>query len=66
MPHQDIYKHPEFPYVNEALVDALDKAFPLTSPSLSDSERLIFVRVGQRQVIEFLREQSRQQLERTR
>jgi hypothetical protein len=57
----DNYKHEQFPHIPEALVAALDKAFPLTSPTLSDTERAIFVRVGQRQVIEFLREQFRQQ-----
>lgn len=53
----DNYKHEEFSFIPEALVTALDKAFPLTSPSLTDTERQIFVRVGQRQVVEFLREQ---------
>jgi hypothetical protein len=49
MMNQGTYKHPEFPYVNEALVEALDQAYPLTSPSLSDSERQIFLKAGQRQ-----------------
>jgi hypothetical protein len=59
----DNFRHEQFPAIPESLVAALDKAFPLTSPSLTDTERIIFVRVGQRQVIEFLREQSRQQQE---
>jgi hypothetical protein len=51
----DTFKHPEFPFIPEALLTALDKAFPLTCPNLNDSERTIFVQVGHRQVIEFLR-----------
>lgn len=59
----DTFKHPEFPFIPEALVNALDKAFPLTCPTLEDSERQMFVMVGWRQVVEFLREQCRQQEE---
>ena len=32
----DNYKHEEFPYVPEALLLALDQAFPLTCPRLND------------------------------
>lgn len=59
----DHFRHEQFPVIPESLVAALDKSFPLTSPTLLNTERAIFVRVGQRQVIEFLREQYRQQQE---
>lgn len=59
----DTFKHPEFPFIPEALVTALDKSFPLVCPNLNDTERQMFVMVGQRQIVEFLREQCRQQAE---
>jgi hypothetical protein len=55
MNQDDTYKHPEFPFIPEALVLTLDQTFPLTSPSLDDSERQIFLKAGQRQVVEFLK-----------
>jgi|2_EtaG_2_1085320.scaffolds.fasta_scaffold19416_3 hypothetical protein len=39
----------------------LESAFPLTSPTLDDSEREIFVRVGQRSVVEHLTSVYREQ-----
>ncbi len=57
------YQFPEFPMMTAALVEALDVAFPLTCPKLDDTERQIFVRVGQRKVIDFLRERYREQQE---
>lgn len=53
----DNFRHEEFPFIPEALVNALDKAFPLSRPDLNDNERQIFVTVGPREVFEFLREQ---------
>ncbi len=57
------YQFPDFPMLNESLINALDVAFPLTCPKLDDTERQIFVRVGQRKVIDFLRERYREQQE---
>lgn len=49
-------KKKKLPPVSEALVEYLDRdAFPLRSPSIKDSEREIFVRVGERKVVEFLK-----------
>jgi hypothetical protein len=59
----DTYKHPEFPFIPEALVLTLDQTFPLVCPNLNDTERQMFVMVGQRQIVEFLREHCRQQAE---
>ncbi len=59
----DQYQFAEFPMMSEALIDALDVAFPLTCPNLDDTERQIFVTVGERKVIDFLRERYREQQE---
>ena len=38
----------------EMLVRELDETYPLVSPKVDESERQIFVRVGQREVIDGL------------
>lgn len=53
--------HPEFPRVTAELVKGLDERFPMKNPGLLESEREIFMRVGTRFVIDFLREQKRLQ-----
>jgi hypothetical protein len=63
MMSNDTFKHPEFPFVQESLVNALRKAFHLVCPALTDTERQMFVMVGQRQIVEFLKERCRQQEE---
>lgn len=45
------------------LIQALDETFPPTTPSINESEREIFVRVGQRELVEFLKERLRDQEE---
>lgn len=41
--------------VTVELLTALDAAFPARQPSVDDTERKIFLRAGQREVIDFLR-----------
>jgi hypothetical protein len=43
--------------VTPELLTALDKVFPLLPARLSDSERLIFLRSGHREVVDFLKNQ---------
>ncbi len=45
----------EVPPVPEALVAYLEKTFPLFLPPLEWSERRIWLEVGKRRVVEFLR-----------
>jgi hypothetical protein len=53
--------HPEFPRLTDEVIKALDERFPLRNPGLLESERVIFMRVGERHVIDFLREQKKLQ-----
>lgn len=48
-----VYERP--PHISAELIDWLDQLFPLQSPELDDSERVIFHSVGQRSVVEHLR-----------
>jgi len=45
-----------FPTVPAELVAALDKLFPLRSPDPEQSDRHIWIEVGQRRVVDFLRD----------
>ena len=42
---------------SQELLDGLKKVFPLSRPSLTDTERRIFLRSGHQEVIEFLENQ---------
>ena len=42
------------PEISKEVVDWLDRSFPLVSPKLTESEREIFYRVGQRAVVDHL------------
>lgn len=60
---QVIDKFDDFPQVSQELIDVLDRIFPDRCPHVSDIERLIWVKVGNRQVVEFLRAKRDEQLE---
>lgn len=46
----------QFPEVSQALIDELDRLFPEACPNLSDPERSIWFKVGQRDVVRFLKQ----------
>jgi len=50
-----------FPAVSKALLAALNERFPVQCPNLSDTERMVWFKAGQRQVVDFLFEQLRRQ-----
>jgi hypothetical protein len=50
-----------FPNVPPSLVQALDERFPDKCAQLSDTERQVFFKAGQRHVVDFLIEQMRRQ-----
>ena len=52
-----------FPAVSQALVLELDKLFPDRCPTLSEPDRLIWVKAGQRAVVRFLQEKLKEQEE---
>ena len=43
------------PHISKELIEFLDQLYPLKSPKLDETERSIFARAGQRQVIETLK-----------
>lgn len=43
------------PPISKELLEFLDKLYPLRSPKMDETERSIFARAGQRQVIDTLR-----------
>lgn len=43
------------PYISKELIEFLDQIYPLKNPSLTETERSIFARAGQRQVVDTLR-----------
>lgn len=53
---KSIYEQPleKTPTIPLEIIRWLESAFPLTSPALDESEREIFVKVGQRSVVEHL------------
>lgn len=46
---------PEIPSLSEELIEALDKRFPERCPSPEWSERKIWMEVGKREVVRFLK-----------
>jgi len=52
-----------FPHIDESLIKGLDNIFPLRSPAIEFSDRQIWIEVGQRNVIEFLKEHFKRQKE---
>ena len=46
----------KLPDLSRDLIDVLDARFPLRLPDPKDSERDIWIKVGQRKVIEFLKD----------
>lgn len=51
------------PTIPEDLVEDLDARFPHRCPGIHDSERAIWIYAGQRQMVEFLKETHRRQIE---
>lgn len=56
-------EEPQFPLIPASLIEALDKLYPNRSPQLTWSDREIWWKGGQRQVVDFLREQYDRQSE---
>ena len=54
---------PPIPPLSPELVDALDKRYPERSPEISWSDREVWRRVGQREVVRLLIEEHRRQQE---
>jgi hypothetical protein len=52
-----------FPAVSKELYEALDSLFPLKSPEMSWNERQIWIMVGQREVLNFLKHSRELQIE---
>jgi hypothetical protein len=52
-----------FPHIDESLIKGLDNIFPLRSPPPDCKDRQIWIEVGQRNVIEFLKEHLKRQNE---
>lgn len=50
-----------FPTVSPELLAALEDAFPLRSPRIEESDRIIWRDVGTRRVVDFLREKHAEQ-----
>jgi hypothetical protein len=46
----------KLPDLSKDLIDALDVRFPVRMPDLKDSEREIWIKVGQRFVVDFLKD----------
>jgi len=51
------------PALSKSLIDKLDKLFPDKCPLLTDSDRDIWYKVGQRKVVEFLQQKYDEQLQ---
>lgn len=45
----------KLPVISKELLDALEKRFPNQCPNIKDSDREIWVKVGARSVVNFLR-----------
>jgi len=52
-----------FPPISRELITALEAAFPDQVPSISDTDRQIWFKAGQVQVVRFLKEKLREQNE---
>lgn len=53
----------KFPFVPEDLVKELEQRFPDKAPSISDPERKVWTKVGNVEVVRFLRDRINQQRE---
>ena len=51
------------PALSKSLIEKLDKLFPDKCPLLTDTDRDIWLKVGQRKVVEFLIQQYDEQLQ---
>jgi hypothetical protein len=51
--------------ISQELLDGLKRTFPMYRPQVSDSERVIFMRSGQQEVIEFMERQFNERFEQT-
>ena len=51
----------QFPSVTEALLNRLDRLYPAACPAMTDPDRLIWIKAGQRSVVEFLRSRFEEQ-----
>jgi hypothetical protein len=54
----------EFPAVSKSLVDRLDTLYPDRCPEMTDPDRLVWLKAGQRSVVVFLRSRYDQQQDR--
>lgn len=59
----DIPMETEFPNVTKALIKSLDQLYPDSCANPTDEDRLIWIKVGQRNVVNFLIEQHKRQNE---
>lgn len=59
----DSASNDEFPAVSPEAIAALDRLFPLTPPKESDSDRAIWIAVGTRKVIDFLKSRQDETIE---
>ena len=50
-----------FPPLSEAMIDRLDRLYPSACPTLTDPDRLIWIKAGQRSVVDFLRSRFEEQ-----
>lgn len=50
-----------FPHVSKSLVERLNVLYPNRCPEITDPDRLIWIKSGQRSVIEFLRSRHEEQ-----
>ena len=53
------------PYIPDDLLDSIDTHFPDKCPSITEEDRMIWFKAGQRSVVEFLKDQSKRQKEST-
>tara|TARA_B100001989_G_C24545085_1_gene470180 strand:+ start:896 stop:1105 length:210 start_codon:yes stop_codon:yes gene_type:complete len=51
------------PIISDEMIDALSVAFPNRCPDLSDTDREVWYKSGQRSVVDFLIEQQKRQKE---
>ncbi len=53
----------KLPVIKDDIISALDKVYPSLPPDLSDTDREIWFKAGQRSVVAFLIEQQKRQKE---
>tara|TARA_B110000211_G_C13973489_1_gene506079 strand:- start:27 stop:245 length:219 start_codon:yes stop_codon:yes gene_type:complete len=61
MEGEEDYLEDTFPAVTKALVDQLEALYPDRCPDITDPDRLIWLKAGQRSVITFLSSRYREQ-----